>query len=328
MAQTPESVLFESLFFEWAQLNSKPFKVSEERILIEEGIVTQDLFLLLEGAAMVRTAFENVASSKKSINLAEIGPGQFVGEMSLLEDRLPVATVIALPNSCWLCVRYNDLLEAISKDKALASSTYQVFARKLAQQLSSQNAFIHLWPGQDIEPLRKVLLVFGEWSELDVAWLEKTGKKVELATGTSFIQEGEVLDHLFIVLAGEAEVMVEVEGVTSAVGRSKRGEILGEMSFLNGDEQATATVKAREAMVLLAVAKSTIRQLLTVDLAFAERFYRSLAVLLSHRCRDQLMERGMAAQASSLEELDLTTLGNVSTAGRRFDWLCSEVSKR
>ena len=147
-------------------------------------------------------------------------------------------------------------------------------------------------------------MVFGEWNELDVAWLEKTGEKVDLSTGTAFIKEGEALDRLYIVLDGEAEVMINVEGATTTVGSSRCGEILGEMSFLNSDEQATATVQAREAMVLLAVDKTSIRQQLTVDLAFAERFYRSLAVLLSHRCRDQLMSRGMAAQALALEELD------------------------
>ena len=328
MAPSPESILFESLFFEWAQLNCESFSIDNEQVLIEEGVATPDLFLLLEGFAQVRTALESDDTSEDSIDLAEIGPGQFVGEMSLLEDRLPVATIIALPNSRWIRVRYSDLLETAANDKALASSTYQVFASKLALQLRSQNAFIHRWPGREIEPLRKVLLVFGEWNELDIAWLEKVGQKVDLSTGATFIREGESLDRLFIVLGGEAEVMVDVEGVSTRVGTSRRGEILGEMSFLNSDEQATASVQASESMVLLTVNKATIRQQLTIDLAFAERFYRSLAVLLSHRCRDQLISRGMAAQAMALEELDLTTLGNVSTAGRRFDWLCTELSKR
>ena len=328
MAPSPESILFESLFFEWAQRNCESFSVGEEQVLIEEGIATPDLFLLLEGTALVRTALETEDASQDSVDLAELSPGQFVGEMSLLEDRLPVATVVAQPNSRWIRVRYSDLIAAIASDKALASSTYQVFAGKLALQLSRQNAFIHRWPGQDIEPLRKVLLVFGEWNELDVAWLEKTGTRVDLSAGTAIIKEEEPLDRLFIVLDGEADVMINTEGSSSTVGSSRRGEILGEMSFLTSDEQATATVQAREDMVLLAVDKSTIRQHLTADLAFAERFYRSLAVLLSHRCRDQLMSRGMAAQAMALEELDLTTLGNVSTAGQRFEWLCTEVSNR
>ena len=132
MAPTPESILFESLFFKWAQLNCESFTVDEEQILIEEGVATPDLFLLLEGVAQVRTALESDDTSEDSIDLAEIGPGQFVGEMSLLEERLPVATVIALPNSRWIRVRYSDLIKTMASDKALASSTYQVFASKLA----------------------------------------------------------------------------------------------------------------------------------------------------------------------------------------------------
>jgi bacteriocin-type transport-associated protein len=328
MAPTPESILFESLFFQWAQANGDTFSVESERTLIEEGVATPDLYLLLEGSGQVRTALEAEDGSSSSVDLAQIGPGQFVGEMSLLEDRLPVATVVALPGSRWIRVSYSLLLQAMLSDKALASSTYQVFAGKLALQLSSQNAFIHRWPGRDVEPLRKVLLVFGEWSELDVAWLAHQGERFDVDAGSTFIREGEVLDRLFVVLDGEADVLVDVEGSATAVGSSRRGEILGEMSFLGGDEQATATVQAREPMLLLAMPKQRIRAQLGDDLPFAERFYRSLAVLLSHRCRDQLMARGMAAEAAALEELDLTTLSNVSTAGRRFEWLCQEVAQR
>lgn len=328
MAPTPESILFESLFFQWAQANGDTFSVESERTLIEEGVATPDLYLLLEGSGQVRTALEAEDGSSSSVDLAQIGPGQFVGEMSLLEDRLPVATVVALPGSRWIRVSYSLLLQAMLSDKALASSTYQVFAGKLALQLSSQNAFIHRWPGRDVEPLRKVLLVFGEWNELDVAWLAHQGERFDVDAGSTFIREGEVLDRLFVVLDGEADVLVDVEGSATAVGSSRRGEILGEMSFLGGDEQATATVQAREPMLLLAMPKQRIRAQLGDDLPFAERFYRSLAVLLSHRCRDQLMARGMAAEAAALEELDLTTLSNVSTAGRRFEWLCQEVAQR
>ena len=327
MAPTPESILFESLFFQWAQTNGETFSVESERPLIEEGVATPHLYLLLEGSAQVRTAFETEDGSSNSVDLAEIGPGQFVGEMSLLEDRLPVATVVALPGSRWIRVSYSQLLGTMADDKALASSAYQVFAGKLALQLNSQNAFIHRWPDREVEPLRKVLLVFGEWNELDVAWLAHQGARVDVVSGETLINEGEVLGNLYVVLEGEADVMVKVEGSDATVGSSRRGEILGEMSFLGSDEQATATVQAREPMVLLAMAKQTIREQLERDLAFAERFYRSLAVLLSHRCRDQLMARGMAAQAAALEELDLTTLGNVSTAGRRFEWLCEEVAQ-
>lgn len=328
MTPTPESILFNSLFFAWAQANGETFRVGNQRILIAEGQAIPDLYLLLEGLGQVRTAIEQENGTSSSMDLAEIGPGQFVGEMSLLEDRLPVATVVALSNSCWIRVSYGLLLQAMVVDKALASSTYQVFAKKLSLQLSSQNALIHRWPGRDIEPLRKVLLVFGEWNEMDVAWLAHQGSRLMIQEGSTIIRESEQLDHLFVVLDGEADVVVNQDGKLSTVGSSRRGEILGEMSFLSSDDLATATVKARESMVLLAMPKEQIREQLKNDLSFAERFYRSLAVLLSHRCRDQLMARGLAAQAAAFEELDLTTLSNMSTAGRRFEWLCQDVNQR
>jgi len=333
MALTPESLLFDSLFYRWATANGEVFVAAAERVLIQEGVATPDLFVLLEGSGQVRTALAAPGSDASmgelaQIDLAAIGPGQFVGEMSLLEDRLPVATVVALPGSRWIRVSYAPLQGAMASDKALAASVYQVFAGKLALQLSRQNAFIHRWPGQDVEPLRKVLLVFGEWDELDLGWLAQQGQRRDVEAGTTLIAEGQLLDQLYVVLDGEADVLVIVEGSSALVGSSRRGEILGEMSFLGDDEEATATVRARQPMQLLAIAKQRVRDQLSRDLAFAERFYRSLAVLLSHRSRDQLRARGMAAQAAALEELDLATLRNVSAAGRRFEWLCQEMAQR
>ena len=325
MAINPVSILFESRFFSWCQENGETFIAKQDAVLIEEGQATPDLFIVLEGTGDVTTTRKTENESTSSIQLAVIGTGQFVGEMSLLEDRLPVATVIARQGSHWIRVNYQQLMSAMTADKQLAISTYQVFAEKLAFQLSNQNAFIHRWPGQDIEPLRKVLLVFGEWSELDVAWLAKQGKRMDLEQNTRFIHEGEPLGKIFVVLDGEADVLINSANKPTKVGTSRRGEILGEMSFLGENERATATVQAKESMVLLAIEKSTIRKQLKDDSGFAERFYRSLAVLLSHRSRDQLMARGMAAQAASLEELDLSTLSNVSTAGQRFEWLCQEI---
>ncbi|MFM8259707.1 MAG: cyclic nucleotide-binding domain-containing protein [Vulcanococcus sp.] len=322
MASSNTTDLFASLFYAWAQQNGDELRLDASQELIREGEPTPDLFILVEGGGLVRTA----SLEGDAVELAEIGPGQFVGEMSLLEERLPVATVEALPGSRWIRVNHQRLLRAIEQDKPLGASTYLVFAGKLARQLSSQNAFIHRWPGRDVEPLRKVLLVFGEWNELDVAWLAGQGSRVEAEADVPLIRQGQNLEHLYVVLHGEAEVQIDVEGSPTPVGSSRRGEILGEMSFLGGDDRATASVLPRETLTVLAVPKASIRSRLQEDMAFAERFHRSLAVLLSHRCRDQLMSRGLAARAAALEELDLTTLRNVSTAGRRFEWLCEAMT--
>ena len=127
MAITPESILFGSQFFRWCQDNGETIVIQHETVLIEEGRITPNLYLVLEGSGQVRTTRESEDEGTSSIELAVIGAGQFVGEMSLLEDRLPVATVIALPDSHWIRINYKRLVSA-AKDKQLAVSTYQVFA--------------------------------------------------------------------------------------------------------------------------------------------------------------------------------------------------------
>lgn len=326
MSQALESFLFSSIFYRWAENNGESFSVSQDRILIEEGVATPDLYLLIEGVGEVRSWVMNQARGMELVDLVEIGRGQIVGEMSLLEDRLPVANVTARADSCWIRVNYEYLLAAMAYDKSLAASAYKVFGAKLALQLNNQNSFIHRWPCQPVEPIRKVLLLFAELSDVDVAWLAQVGTRLDAEPGSSFIQEGMPVDQLFLVLDGEADVFVNLNGSASLVGSSRRGEVLGEMSFLTDDDLATATVIARKPLRLLAIPKARMRQRLCNDLEFAERFNRSLAILLSHRCRDQLISRGLAARALALEELDLTTLSLVSTAGRRFDWLCQEIA--
>ena len=70
MAPTPESILFESLFFQWAQRNGEAFNVVEAATLIQEGVATPDLFLLVEGNAQVRTALESEETAADSVDLA------------------------------------------------------------------------------------------------------------------------------------------------------------------------------------------------------------------------------------------------------------------
>ncbi|HZT65016.1 MAG TPA: cyclic nucleotide-binding domain-containing protein [Acidimicrobiales bacterium] len=56
------------------------------RVLMAEGERGDEAFLIVEGSAEVKVAGETVA---------EVGPGDFVGEMALLERRPRTATVVA-----------------------------------------------------------------------------------------------------------------------------------------------------------------------------------------------------------------------------------------
>lgn len=79
-------------------------------------------------------------------------------------------------------------------------------------------------------------------------------------------------------------------------------------------------------MLTLCLQISSLQQRLRMDVSFKSRWFKALATLLSHRNRDQLNVHGMAGGANQHEELSLSSLDQLSQAGRRFDWLCHQVA--
>ena len=98
------------------------------------------------------------------------------------------------------------------------------------------------------------------------------------------------------------------------------------MSLLSEDNRAAASVIAHSKMQMLCIQQQQLRLRMESDTEFSARFHRSLAMLLSHRCRDQLMRHGLASRAAANEAISFDTLENISQAGRRFDWLCRQLA--
>ena len=322
MSEQLRALLFPSRFFAWAQNTQTTIALDDANKLIEEGQEGAELLLLIEGRGVVST----LQDDGESVVLAQLEAGQILGEMSFLEGRPSVASVIGQPGSRWIRIPFQALQLAVDADEELAADFYNVLARKLALQLQSQNALVHRWQNSAIEPLRKVLLVFAELNDLDIDWFSRTGQVVHCMPDQELIAQGSALDQLWVVLDGDASVFLLSDEQPQQVGSSRRGELLGEMALLSDDSQATASVVAGSAMQLLALSHQQLRQRMDADAAFSARFHRAMAMLLSHRGRDQLMSHGLASQAAANEALSLDTLDNISQAGRRFDWLCRQMA--
>ena len=123
--------------------------------------------------------------------------------------------------------------------------------------------------------------------------------------------------------------------MSKEVAKLPNGEIVGEMSFVETGT-ASATVKAADRSLLLAVPQQQLSVKLQQNVGFASRFYRAIAAILVDRLRDQLMRRGFGRLAykrgQSLEEdieyedeLDLGMLEQTAIAGTRFDWLVKQM---
>ena len=298
------------------------------KILIEEGAVSSHVLILLDGEISINTTDHQ---GKKQC-LALLSGGGMVGEMSWLEKRPAVADVVTTSASIVLELDVDVLNTLRQRQPTIAAVWQRLVAKKLASQIQSQNAWIHRYegPGEEIEPLRKVLILFAELDDQDINLLGYIGSLRRIQPGGILLQQGNPVPSIFLILAGEAEIFVEINGVSKQVGSSRRGELLGELTLLTTEAQgATATVRSTGGMELLEINKTELNQALQDNPSFGERFYRSLSCMLSQRSRDQLLARQLASRSKEAErdndegdELDLVQLGGINRAGQRFNSLC------
>jgi CRP/FNR family cyclic AMP-dependent transcriptional regulator len=91
-------------------------------VIVREGGHTETLFVILEGAAKV---------IRKGRTIARLGPGEFFGEISLIDGRPRVATVVAdSPLRC-LVLEHDGLRKLLLDDPQMAWSLLQTLASRL-----------------------------------------------------------------------------------------------------------------------------------------------------------------------------------------------------
>lgn len=148
----------------------------------------------------------------------------------------------------------------------------------------------------------------------DIEWLVQVGLRLSLPPVAPLVEEGLRNPFLYIILRGA--FLVTQCGTQGGGERSlsviQRGELVGELSFLDA-RPPSATVRAALQSQVLAVARSEVARKLQNDLAFAARFYRALGITVAMRLRAQT--RGGEAD----EEPDLEQLGLVTVDEGRFE---------
>jgi CRP-like cAMP-binding protein len=122
--------------------------------------------------------------------------------------------------------------------------------------------------------------VLTQLTDADIDWLRASGQRREVPLGAVLIEQGRPIEAVFIVLEGR----LSVYGAAGS-GDIGIGEMLGEISFVDA-RPPSADVVANEDSVVLAVPRRELQEKLDADPGFAARFYRAIALLLSHRLRD------------------------------------------
>lgn len=154
--------------------------------------------------------------------------------------------------------------------------------------------------------MKKVLFILGALNDEDINWIVSIGDCQAVAPETILIQEGQPVNTLYILLSGLLVVSTSALG-DREIARLTRGEVVGEMSFIDS-RPPSATVKAAQASQVFAIPQAELAAQLDRDLGFAARFYRALAMFLSSRLRstvDQLGNRtGELTEDSNVSETE------------------------
>lgn len=138
--------------------------------------------------------------------------------------------------------------------------------------------------------MNKTLAILGELSDRDLNWIMVNGERQQLRPGTVLIKEGQEIEALYIVLSGILGASVAALG-NREVAQLGIGEVLGEMSFVDG-RLPSATVTAKEPCLVLSVPRRKLSEKLELDALFSLRFYRAVSKFLSYRLRNTVTQFG------------------------------------
>lgn len=107
-------------------------------LIIPENSVGQALYLIKEGNARVYKGAQD-----KGEKLAVLGPGEMFGEMSLIEDALTSANVVADTELDLVVIHRADFQDILSKNETLALKIYKSFCLALSERLRRTTGDLH-----------------------------------------------------------------------------------------------------------------------------------------------------------------------------------------
>jgi CRP-like cAMP-binding protein len=111
----------------WIARTGTRRRLSDGEVLIREGEGTDSLIILLEG--------ELAVTAEGAGQVARLGVGEIVGEISLVDSAPPSATVTARGEGLALFLDRGKLLDKLHSDEGFAARFYRALAMFLADRL-------------------------------------------------------------------------------------------------------------------------------------------------------------------------------------------------
>lgn len=131
---------------------------------------------------------------------------------------------------------------------------------------------------EEVDALKKIPLFANiELSKLKL--LAFTSERVSYQEGDVICQQGDMGDAAYIIMDGQADVIVEIDGTPRTVATLGKNDFVGEIAILC-DVPRTATVKAKTDVITLMITKELFFRMVTEFPQMAVEVMRELALRL------------------------------------------------
>ena len=347
---------------QWMKRNGERQQLKAGESLIQQKERIDRLYLIINGEftatishntegvlAQAFAALEDESDLEQEI--ARLGSGEIIGEMSFLDISPAANTFTAVQDSTVLAIPSQKLRSQISQDLNFASRFYRAIALLLSDRFQRLvSLYLRRRLGQ-INPLQDVPMLFGELKDSDVDWMLCQGYLQEFVPNEIITQVGRQVENLYIILQGSLSLAVseqkenqlssvfallEEEGeqpteLSREIARLTPGEIVGEVAAFDS-YLSNVTLTALEHSLLLTIPRQKLLIKLQQDPGMAARFYRVVAIILSGRIQGMISRLGfgkgsyqfgqvLSSDREYEDEIDLAIMDNITLGGARFDWM-------
>jgi CRP-like cAMP-binding protein len=148
---------------------------------------------------------------------------------------------------------------------------------------------------EEVEALRNIPL-FAKIDPAKLKLLAFTSERLNYVPGQDLFKQGDPGDAAYIIIDGEADVIVDTPQGQQVVASMKKNDFVGDIAILC-DVPRTATVRARTPLCTLVVTKDLFFRLITEFPDMAVEIMRVLAQRIHKTTQDLLEARRRAGPA-------------------------------
>lgn len=128
-----------------------------------------------------------------------------------------------------------------------------------------------------------------------VDWILQNGNEERVPSGTTLVEEDGEVTAIYFLIEGLLHARTKALG-SQALAVLGPGEVVGEISFVDG-QRASASVVAQEDSLVLVLPRAVLEPALLADEGLAANFYRELARIACRRLRATAAQLGSATAA-------------------------------